>query len=160
MPSKRHCNSSGFTLLEVILVLVLMSIFATIAVSRQHISDVSVQAASEVLKSHIRYAQMRSMNTSTPWGIHYDNGTNAYWLFRQTSGERRTLPGETRDSVDLAADGVAITQGTFTLSFDTWGEPTISDAQFQFQQRKAVITLAKGADTRDITITANTGFLQ
>jgi len=154
-------KEDGFTLLEVILVLIFISIFATIAVSRQDNPDVTLKAASEVLKSQIRYAQMRAMNSNVPWGVHYSDTVRAYWLFNGIdANNRQAFPGESEDNVDLDADGITIEQGNFTLRFDQWGVPVIEDAGFAFSAGQAVLRMTSGSESSDITITANTGFVR
>jgi len=145
----------GFTLLEVILVLIFISIFATIAVSRQANPDVSLTAAAEVLKAHIRYAQMRAMNSTIPWGVHAEAGTS-YWLFAGTdTGNRQFFPGESEDSVDIGADGISISQGG-VVSFDQWGVPS----GISFNGGQAAIRLSKDSQHSDIAIIENTGFVR
>ena len=156
MRIKINNNDDGFTLLEVILVLIFISIFATIAVSRQANPDVSLTAAAEVLKAHIRYAQMRAMNSTVPWGVHADAGTS-YWLFNGTdTGNRQLFPGESEDAVDLTDDNLNIAPETFTLRFDQWGAPS----GITFVGEEATINLSSGAETASITIIENTGFVR
>ena len=62
---------SGFTLLEILIVLILVSIFVTLAVVQHSTSDATLVAQCEVLKSHLRYAQTRSIDTDVHWGIYY-----------------------------------------------------------------------------------------
>jgi len=60
----------GFTMIEVIVTLVLIAILGAVVVSRYvGTADVDLTAQREVLKSHIRYVQSRSMNSNTIWGI-------------------------------------------------------------------------------------------
>ena len=73
-------TSSGITLLEVLVVMLMIAIFAVFVATRTMGTDPSLIAQTEVLKAHIRYAQMRSINTNTQWGIHSNGGT--YWLFQ------------------------------------------------------------------------------
>ena len=151
-------NNSGFTLLEVILVLVFISIFATIAVLRQPVPEVTIRSASQVLISHIRYAQMRAMNSAEPWGVRYSDTSGTYWLFRENIANRQVFPGATEDDIDLSADSVSITQGDFTLSFDNWGVPDIADAGFTFSDGQATLTLSTGTQSGDVTVIENTGY--
>ena len=165
MRIKINNNDRGFTLLEVILVLIFISIFATIAVSRQANPDVSLTAAAEVLKAHIRYAQMRAMNSNVPWGIEAQSGTS-YSLFNLTEGTQtlQILPGESENSVDLDAEGIAIEPGEFTIQFDPWGVPGffLSDNNlFTPFNGPTTLTLRKGSEsTIIITIIENTGFVR
>jgi MSHA pilin protein MshC len=153
-------KNNGFTFVEVIVVIVLMAIFATMAVSRQPHTSVTLRASSEVLKSHLRYAQLRAMSTDSGWGIEYDSSTGAYWLFPQGTTRRVTLPGETQNSVDLLSSGVSIDQGSFTLIFDQRGRPDAAST-LTFSARQATLSLTKAGETSEaISILQNTGFIQ
>lgn len=158
MQFKIERNNSGFTLLEVILVIIFISIFAAIAVSRQPVPEVTVRSASQGLVSHIRYAQMRAMYSAEPWGIRYTGASGTYWLFEDTIANRQPFPGATDDQIDLTEEGITITQGDFTLSFDDWGVPTIADASFTFSDGQATLTLSTGVQSGNVSITENTGY--
>lgn len=153
-------NNSGFTILEVILVIVFISIFTTIAVLRQPVPEVTIRSASQVLLSHIRYAQMRAMNNIETWGIQYSDGSDTYWLFEETTANRKVFPGASDDYIDLSADGISITQGDFTLRFDNWGVPAIEDAGFTFSEGQAILTLSTGTQSGNVTVIENTGYAQ
>ncbi len=151
MRSPLSVDNRGFTLMEVIVVLILMAIFAMLAVSRQPHTDMTLKAGAEVLKSHLRYAQARAMSSDSIWGLSYDSGNGNYWLFRNEASQRVTLPGETQNSVNLMAKGISLS-GALPLVFDAWGRPNLG--------ADATITLAKAGTTETITIRRNTGFIQ
>lgn len=147
-------KNEGFTILEVLLVLLLISIFAAVAVARQPSTDVTLKAASARLKAHLRYAQMRAADTSNLWGIHYNDELGVYWLFKDTpeTGHRSLLPGESRIEVDdLAQKSIIVAEGDFTIGFGGWGNPENATT--------LLVTLSKGAVSETITITPNTGFI-
>ena len=156
---------SGFSFYEIIVVLLVLSILAIVAVGRfGRVEAVSLRPRVEVLVSHIRYAQAQAMNTNTPWGIRYDasSGAGHYWLFRNGDAtDRVVLPGETDVFVELADQGIAISQGSFSLSFDGWGRPTLSDAgETAFSERRLTLTATKaGAANVAITVHENTGYV-
>ena len=158
-------HNSGFTLLEVILVLVLIGIFTVVAIAQHSASDAAVAAQAQVLAAHLRYAQMRAMNTDTSWGILYSAGGGYYQLFRSATEDIAQLPGEERDRVDLAAMGMAIlsaaapgtpSSGNFTVQFDSWGSPqsTVAGAETLTLQ-----LTQPGHTPQTITVTRNTGFI-
>ncbi len=159
----QHKND-GFTILEVVLVLVLIGIFSVIAIYRHSATDATLVAPTEVLKSHLRYAQARAINTEIIWGIQYD-GTN-YWLFKKKAGinpETKLLPGENTLLIDLSKDGISILEGStgsFRVSFDEWGRPC-SDTNCQnLLNSNMQLNISKDFQTpRQIIITKNTGFI-
>ena len=154
-------NNHGFTLLEVVVVIVLMAIFAMLAVSRQHHTDMTLRAGAEVLKSHLRYAQMRAMGSDSGWGIEYNGAASNYWLFRQSDNQRIALPGEAQATVDLAPGGVTITPVNFRLIFDPRGRPDTANSTLPFNARRATLTLSKtGESDSTVTVVENTGFIQ
>ncbi len=174
MKSKPACKSSGFSLLEVIAVLALISIFAVIAVVQSSSSDATLVAQTQVLKAHIIYAQMRSMNTDLNWGIHYnhdgDESQRYYELFTGgiaatiDAGDIKYLPGQTQKQIPIGNMGISIASGpedgsqsarSFQVSFDSWGRPNSS-----VTLGTLILTLGKTGHTdQQLTITQNTGFI-
>jgi prepilin-type N-terminal cleavage/methylation domain-containing protein len=151
-------DNRGFTLIEVIVVMILMAIFAMLAVSRQPQTDMTLKAGAEVLKSHLRYAQARAMSSDSGWGIAYRGTEGSYWLFKQDDLRRFTLPGETQNSVNLASNAISIDEGDFNLTFDQRGRPSSTLA---FNARQILLTLSKtGTSDETITILQNTGFIR
>ena len=145
----------GFTLLEVIAVLVVMGIITAIALSRFSIISPDLMARTEILKSHLRYAQSRALNTNAVWGIRFSNA--AYWLFNNGSiNNRVALPGEDSNSVTLPS---GMSAGTGIVSFDSWGRPCTDQAGQTIQSGDRTITISCGGDSKTATITQNTGFI-
>lgn len=158
MASKFLRDQSGFTLLEILVVMVLITIFAAIVILKYNYRDPALMTHSQVLKAHIRYAQIRSMNTDTSWGIRYavNGGEKAYWLFKQPDTETKiVLPGQTEDRVRLDPAGIDIMQGPFILEFDGWGRPTSSLSA----SGTLTLNLTKHGESERIVITQNTGFV-
>lgn len=166
-------SNAGFTVLEIVLVLVFISIFATVAVLRQPPTDVTLKAQMATLKSYVRYAQSRAINAETPWGIHFvsndDSSEGRFWLFSGVDpNNRRPLPGETEDSTKLAT-GVTLTSTSpngFPLCFDTWGRPGRLERQDGLSHCTPVTeatdlqyTLSKDGETEGLTIYPETGFI-
>lgn len=165
-------NNGGFTLFEVVMVLVLIGIFTTVAIVQHAETDPSLIVQVQVLKSHIRYAQMRSMNSDTGWGIQYIHGANPgdpyYELDYGDPSNRRiaALPGETDLRVALGSMDIAIVaaiggnlhpSSDFRLSFDSWGRPSIDG---DLPSGDIILRLTKpGHDDEQLTVTRNTGFI-
>lgn len=159
----------GFTLLEILVVMVIVGIFVVLALFQHSASDASLNAQVQVLKSHLRYTQMRSINSDTRWGIYYYNSADPeecyYFLFRDSIGNIEQLPGETDDRVRLGKMGITILSAvasaepesrSFRVVFDEWGRPS-SD---ELGPGSYTITLTKpGHDDEPFVITQNTGFI-
>lgn len=132
-------RDKGFTLIEIIAVLLLIGVVSAVLLSGGLGSDANENTAADVLKSHLRYAQSRSMNGDMSWGIQFNGGS--YSLIRDVTGlpVTVTLPGESQTTITLPSTA------TGTVSFDSWGKPS----------GPASITLV----SRTITITPDTGFI-
>lgn len=153
-----HRNQAGFTLIEIVMVLVFISILATVAIVRHKYVDPTLMSQAQILKAHLRYAQMRSLSTDSKWGIKYQvNGDQrSYWLFKQPQTNNRiVLPGESDDRVHLDRMDIVISQGSFQVEFDGWGRPlsTLSG------NGTLNLELTKSEDSEQIIVTQNTGFI-
>ena len=153
-------GNSGFTLLEVIAVLIIMGIISALAVSTIsiNIDDTKRDEQLNVLKTHLRYAQARAMNSDSEWGIKFD--TTKYWLFK---GDKRDaairLPGEEKkvgveDKLVIMSklSITSIDTGEQFVAFNTLGSPV--DADGNLVNEITIITSGEA-----ITIKANTGFI-
>ena len=151
----------GYTFFEIMVVLVMASIILVIIISRFSTTDVELSAQSEVIKTHLRYAQANAMSTDTVWGLHCND--SIYWLFRDGSiANRIHLPTEDNDSINLATEGFSLE--SFTLSFDSWGIPYTDASATAGQELTAAsaaadITLTHSGNSKTISITPNTGFV-
>lgn len=146
----------GFTLIEVLSALVVIGIISAIALSRIGNSSAEVNAAGEVVKSHLRYAQLRAMNSESVWGISCD-GTD-YWLFMDgNAANHAKLPGEDSDPVSLSDKN--INMAAFTLSFDSWGRPYTNASATGASSGMAIAITSPGASSVGITVTQETGFI-
>jgi prepilin-type N-terminal cleavage/methylation domain-containing protein len=154
---KIHINQRGFTLIEMVMVLIVMAIMGTFIMSRATTGN-DLIAQTEILKSHLRYAQIKAMNdtdVNVPggWGIHLTNNSS-YTLYRDNAIANDLLPGETAQTHTLPS-GVTISTDcnptcNSTCKFDEWGSPGATTL---------TMTLTQGTSTSTISITKNTGFV-
>jgi prepilin-type N-terminal cleavage/methylation domain-containing protein len=149
-----HIDKRGFSMIEMVIVLIVMAIMASFIVMQTTTgTDLIVQT--EILKSHLRYAQIKAMNdtdVSTPggWGIHLPNNAS-YTLYRNNATATDILPGETAQTHTLPTGiTVSTTCVNSTCKFDEWGSPGATTY---------TVTLTQGASTSTISITKNTGFV-
>lgn len=152
----RKDKERGFTLLEIIAVLIVLGIIAAIVVVR-YLSQQNDQSISqvEIFKSHLRYAQQLSINgdSTITWGIQIGAGTTSYSLVQiQNNSVTGILPGEIGNTHTFPS-GVTLTgvNANQIISFDQWGSPGNSSL---------TINVVDGSVTNSFTITQKTGFIQ
>ncbi len=150
-------NESGFTILEVIVVLILIGIVSVVIITRTiNIQDIELEAQSDKVQTHIRYAQTMAMKRSdTIWGIKCD-GTD-YWLFKtndpDTESNQIRFLGEESDKVPMPS------MGAFTLYFDKYGIPYTAYTD-ESTNTPVSTPLSIQIDTENFNITPETGFIQ
>jgi prepilin-type N-terminal cleavage/methylation domain-containing protein len=142
-------RNGGFTMMEIIAVLLVIGIVAAVVVSRMgDTGNFDLASQLEVLKGHLRYAQSRAMSSNSVWGINITS-TTTYYLFE---GAGSTTPvhilGEDNATVSLTAKKSALTISSAPqrITFDGYGSP-------------GTTTLTVATNGGNITVTKNTGFI-
>lgn len=152
----RQKNCRGFTLIEVIAVLIILGIVAAVIVSRMTTTaSYSIKSQAEVLKGHIRYAQSLAMATDSIWGINISD-SKQYSLFKGTTGTTVILPGAGSNPVVLDAAGPSLSTGI--IYFGSRGRPV--DALGNSITPAPITVSMTGEPNEVINIEANTGFIQ
>ena len=169
---KLRNQSQGFTILEIIAVLVIIAIIAVVALARVSSNENNLIGAADTLKSHLRLAQARSMNSSTDtgivWGINITSATQ-YYLFYCTNAaacdpnnaaHQVPFPGAGNVVMDLTSQGVKIVNGVGLLAFNRFGTPYINAALTTLMAKPLSITLQDNQNrTITITVTPQTGMI-
>jgi MSHA pilin protein MshC len=148
MADMRIRNTAGFTLIEIITVLLVISIVSAVIVNRLMDTSVELIAQTDVIKTHLRYAQSRAMSSNVKWGIVFQGST--YSLFKnENTGDTVFLPGENSKTLNLPS-GINFTS---IVAFDSWGKPYNDAGGSSAHPGGQVGNLA-------IIITKNTGFIE
>lgn len=146
--SSSFCREQrGFTLIEIIAVLVLMGVVAAMAVSRSlnGTAEAEVAGAVEVVKNHLRYAQTRAMNADVSWGILFNGSTYTLQDTDTPTPNTATLPGDLPQGMTFVA---SVNPVMFEKRWGSPGNTTIT------------VTVSKGGvSPRTITVTRKTGFI-
>ena len=169
-------DARGFTMIEIIAVLVIISIVAAVAISRMGDNDYQFYGQASLLRGHLRYAQTRAMNSSpsggvVTWGIKCDG--SSYWLFRGTNPDSTSniilLPDDTANDINgdrkLELSSKKISMTAFTVFFDSRGIPysSYTDASVNTPlaaDLSVVVTPAgKSSPSMTVTITPFTGYI-
>jgi MSHA pilin protein MshC len=152
MPGRRW-SPEGFTLVEVIAVLVLLSVLGAVVVSRVTMPDYDLRVETEKFKTHLRFCQFKALSDSdnqtiTSWGINFPGG-NSYTLTRNGSTAPISLPNESSPTRTLEG-GVTFAGVPGAITFDGWGSPGAVDI---------TISLTKSGQSQSVVINRNTGYI-
>lgn len=154
-------NPNGFTVIEIIAVLIIMAVIVVVTVTRytsQTYYDVTAETA--ILKANLRYAQFRAISDAdityggrnSTWGVALSgssytlqhNGNTATINFPEESSPTHTLPS-----------GISVTSST--LTYDISGMPVDSSLA---PVGNISITITDGTSSQTITVLQKTGFIQ
>jgi len=151
-------RAGGFTLIEIITVIIILGILALIATSGSGTLGGAELARKAELRAQLRYVQLRAMKTGSFHGISCD-GTD-YWAFSggnaTDTAARLSLPGETSNTITLASKNLGMS--TFTCYFDGLGIPYNGPPPTKLNTAQT-ITITAGGASDTLTITPETGYV-
>jgi prepilin-type N-terminal cleavage/methylation domain-containing protein len=137
----RTPNLKGFTIIEVILVMMIIAILAAVAIPRFDFatsSRASVDGGAYMIASDIRYAQEFAMA----------NRVSKQVIFTINSPTYSFSPTSNLDPSGRLPSGVTISNN-FTITFNSLGEPTTGGG--------GSVSVSGGGQTRTITVVNYTG---
>lgn len=121
---------SGFTLVELVIVIVVLAILSALAISNMgSASDLSLTSQAEKMASDIRYTQAFAHTTGKPTRLTIDTAANSYTSCSlnstKTACSQQLLNVTPRNSVVLT---LSSTPSTATMDFNTLGTPNLTVA--------------------------------
>jgi len=163
----------GFSLLEVIAVLVIIIIISGIVISRSGSFSADVSVQTEILRTHLRHAQtlgMTGSGASDIFGIKCD--TAFYWMFKGNDPDSNfiMLPDDQQyntgndGKLNIAQKKIAIATA-FTVFFDQRGIPysaytdETTNTPYASDLTINVTPLGGAPPIESITLTPFTGFI-
>ncbi len=155
---KKFRNQRGFTMMEIISVLVILGIVAAVIASRfSGPREYDLASQLDVVKNHIRLAQSRAMNAYKSCGINFTSATTYYLFDANAPATPVHILGEKTATVDLGSGGkksaLTVTSAPQVITFNGFGSPIDASGN----PVTTNVTLVTNAG--NVTITKNTGFI-
>lgn len=149
-------KKSGFTFIELIIVIVILTIIATIAIMRWPSSNINLNAQAQQLAGEIRYTQSLAFSHGVRYRL---NLTSTSYNITDISGNAVPDPVTGNNSTSLASGMTASWTNlpNNLVAFDGNGNPYIDSAATSLLGSIAVITLSAGGANRTISISPETG---
>jgi MSHA pilin protein MshC len=169
---KIYGNKNGFTIIEIVAVLVILGILTAVAVSRVSSNQNNLITVTDTLTSHLRLAQANAMSTSADtgivWGVRFINATQYHLFYCDTvsgydptiAANQRRFPGANSIIMNLAPQGVQVTNGALVLAFNRFGTPYTNATLTTILPNQLTLTLLdNNGKTRTINLTPQTGMI-
>lgn len=134
-------NEGGFTLIELIMVIVIIGILAVVAIQKYPTTEISLETAADMIKSDIRSVQVLSMAKHTIQTLTF---SSTEYVF-PTLGEGN----KTRNFANIFEGGISLSAYPASISFNSLGEPTAGYG--------SSITITTGSATKTLTVLQYTG---
>lgn len=156
-----NTDNRGFTIIEIVVVLVLISIIAAATFQRSISTDqMNFRSQFDKIQNQMRYPQSIAMKQNEWWGFACDG--NDYWIFtgtnKDTVAEHRLLPGQENFKITLTDLGVTMTP--FTVIFDGYGIPYWGDWNTKMSSEETINLTGSGASPGSVTIIPETGLIR
>ena len=147
----------GFTLMEMIVVMVLLGILSVYVASRLGNEGLAVNAAAQELVEAIRYAQQRSMSDTGAARFAIAIGAGGFRVTQGSADVVNPMTGATPYTDDGWAGKGISTNASITLEFDGRGEP-LNRATGASPGVVTVILTETGGDTATVVLQPVTGY--
>lgn len=149
-------NQAGFTLIELVLVLVILSIVAVTTMPKDNGSQIlNTDAVTQKMVGDLRYAQNLAMTSGNGYGMRI-TGATSYEIYRTTDGSIAESPYDHKPmQINLVNDypGASISESDQNLDivFNTYGQAVSGGGEN--------IQIMGGSVSKTISISENSGFV-
>ena len=150
-------NANGFTLVELITVIVLISVLAVFAVARLDLATPSAREATGELIGAQRHAQHLALTHSDRSGYHVALQSSGYRVRDDAGNDVKNPLSGTTPFIE-SWDGVSVTP-TGTVTFDSRGAPNCSGGQ-SCTTSNAQVTVSVAGGSEVVVIERVTGYVR
>ena len=136
-------NEDGFTLIELIMVIVIIGILAVVAIQKYPTTEISLATAADMIRSDIRSVQALAMAQYASKTLTFNSSTEYEF---PAIGE---VGNKTRNFADIFEGGISLSAYPASISFNSLGEPTAAQDDS--------ITITTGSTIKTLTVLQYTG---
>ena len=133
-------KEDGFTLLELIMVIIIIAILSWVAIQKYPTTEISLETAADMIRSDIRSVQALAMAKHTAKILTF--GSNSYTFDDLSETKQRNL-------ANIFDAPLTISASNTTIEFNSLGEPT--------RDQDDTISITNGSSTKILTILQYTG---
>jgi prepilin-type N-terminal cleavage/methylation domain-containing protein len=166
MSTEMKQNDHGFTLVEIVVVLVLITIIAAASLTRSITTDqINFVGQADKIIAHLHYARSMAMKRNEIWGIFYNKSQNQYWLFQWTTTQdevnnKKILPGCETEIISLTELNLTMNP-PFVLYFDGTGKPyEMTPSNPIDTDLEITIENSDKSQSKTFTVTPETGLIR
>ena len=158
-------NQKGFTLIELIMIIVILGIVALASMPKTTAQPrTRLEAACQRIALDLRYVQAMSLAQQVRFGISFDTVNEAYFVYRVNVGTVAKDP-QTRNNFNVSFvtlnefKGIDIASTNFSnkMEFDSTGAPYDGNGVILSSQGIITVQTTGGAYSRTVRIEAKTG---